>query len=51
MIRDLMLRGIRQQVFFKVTSLNCRLAIPENLISELPVPSYTGKISWETFAF
>lgn len=51
MIRDLMLRGIRQQVFFKVTSLNCRLAIPENLISELPLPSYTGKISWETFAF
>lgn len=36
MIRDLLLRGIKQQVFFKVTSLNCRLAVPENLISELP---------------
>lgn len=50
MIRDLLLRGIKQQqVFFKVTSLNCRLAVPENLISELPLPSYTGNISWETF--
>lgn len=49
MIRDLLLRGIKQQVFLKVTSLNCRLAVPENLVSELPLPSYTGNISWETF--
>lgn len=38
MIRDLLLRGIKQQVFFKVTSLNCRLAIPENLIPETSPP-------------
>lgn len=49
MIRDLLLRGIKQQVFFKVTSLNCRLAVPENLISELPLPSCAGNISLETF--
>lgn len=47
MIRDLLLRGIKQQVFFKVTSLNCSLAVPENL--NFPFPSYTGNISWETF--
>lgn len=49
MIRDLLLRGIKEQVFFKVTSLNCRLAVPENLISELPLPSYAGNIFWEPF--
>lgn len=36
MIRDLLLRGIKQQVFFKVTSLNCSLAVPENLILNFP---------------
>lgn len=49
MIRDLLLRGIKQQELFKVTSSNCSLAVAENLVSELPLPSYTGNAVWETF--
>lgn len=32
MIRDLLLRGIKQQELFKVTSSNCSLAVPENFL-------------------
>lgn len=32
MIRDLLLRGIKQQELFKVTSSNCSVAVPENFL-------------------
>lgn len=49
MIRDLLLRGIKQQELFKVTSSNCSLAVPDNVVSELPLPSHIGSRVWETF--
>lgn len=49
MIRDLLLRGIKQQELFKVTSSNYNLTALENLVSELPFPCYTGYTVWENF--
>lgn len=35
MIRDLLLRGIKQQELFKVAASNCSLAVLQNLLSHL----------------